>query len=125
MLKKISSGDNLIISLGGGTICSGSNIAFLKNNGQIIYLKTSVESVYKRVLHKNDRPVLNTDELSGVPKEEVLLKLNAIFDVRKPYYEQADFTIETENIPIGRTIDNLARYINNHIKGQRFEKDNH
>jgi shikimate kinase len=122
-LKRISTGDNLIISLGGGTISSGNNLELLKKNGQIIYLKTSVESVYNRLLYKNDRPLLKINELD-LPKEEILEKINAIFRKRQPFYEQADFIIETENVSVGKTVDLLAKIINNHLKGRQIEENN-
>lgn len=118
-LKEISKGDNLIISLGGGTIASGDNLQVLKKVGYIIYLKTSIGSVYKRLIYKNDRPVLKVDENSDNPEEDVLKKINSIFTDRKPFYEQADFTVDTENITIGKTVDYLAHLIISQIKGQK------
>jgi shikimate kinase len=111
-LIEISSGDNLVISLGGGTIASGNNLSVLRENGQVIYLKTSIESVYKRLKYKQDRPVFKVNELTDAPKEDSMKKIKAIFEARRPFYEKADFTIETENVPIGRTVDFIANIIN-------------
>ncbi len=122
-LRKISSGDKRIISLGGGTIASGNNLEFLKKNGQIIYLKTSVESVYKRLIFKNDRPLMKINE-SDASKEEILQKIKDLFTTRMPFYEQADFTVETENVPIGRTVDYLAKLINTHFRERKIEESN-
>lgn len=114
-LRKVSEGDERIISLGGGTVTWGSNLDFIKKNGQIIYLKISVESVYNRLIYKNDRPLMKINEAIG-SKEEILNKINEMFRERKPYYEQADFIIETENVPVGKTVDLLAKIINTHHK---------
>jgi shikimate kinase len=108
-----SAGDNLVISVGGGTISSGDNLGIMKRNGTIFYLKTSVEAVYKRLIYKNDRPMLKVDELTRLPDEEIIKKLNTIFEARKPYYEKADYIIETENVSVGKTVDRLAKIINN------------
>lgn len=123
-LIELSSGDNIIISLGGGTICFSGNLSVAKSSGIIIYLKTSVEAVYNRLIYKNDRPVLNLNEEEDLTKESALEKINQIYAVRKPYYEQADFIVETENIPIGRTVDHLARLIKTHFKGKNIEESN-
>lgn len=122
-LKEISTGNNIIISLGGGTIASGDNLDFIKKNGRIVYLKTSVESVYKRLIYKNDRPLLKINEINA-SREEILKKINSVFKAREPFYLQADFIIETENVPVGRTVDQLARIINNNLKGRKIEEDN-
>jgi len=122
-LKEISTGNNIIISLGGGTIAAGDNLDFIKKNGRIIYLKTSIESVYKRLIYKNDRPLLKINELNA-PREEILKKIDSVYKAREPFYLQADFVIETENIPIGKTVDQLAKIINNNFKGRKIEEDN-
>jgi shikimate kinase len=54
--------------------------------------------------------VLN--EILDTPKDEVLEKIKKLFETRKPFYEKADFTIETENVPVGRTVDFIANLIN-------------
>jgi len=38
-------------------------------------------------------------------------KIHNLFNERKKYYECADFTVETDNIPVGRTVDQLAHII--------------
>jgi shikimate kinase len=112
LLKDISDGDNLIISLGGGTIASGDNLSILKKNGEVIYLKTSLEAVYKRLMYKQDRPIFRLNELQETPKEEILNKIKSIYDAREPFYEKADFIVDTENVSIGRTVDFIASLVN-------------
>jgi shikimate kinase len=112
LLKKISTKKFTVISLGGGTIVNEINLQILKNTGTIVYLKSSLDSIYKRVRFKRDRPVLKLDE-SGEPimKENFIDSVTKIFESRKPYYEQADVIIDTDNTNVGASVDKLVRYI--------------
>lgn len=59
--EAISSAENRIISLGGGTPCYGNNLDVLKNSSEtkMVYLKMSVEALTDRLFEeKNTRPVI-------------------------------------------------------------------
>lgn len=111
-LRKISTKKFTVVSLGGGTIANEINLQILKNTGTIVYLKSSLNSIYKRLRFKRDRPVLKLDE-SGDPimKDIFVDSVTKIFESRKPYYEQADIIIDTENTNVGASVDKLVRYI--------------
>ncbi len=115
ILKELSHSKNVIISLGGGTIVNQNNLNIIKNTGKIIYLKASIDSIYKRVAFKRDRPnlIIDGEEFS---KEKLTRKINDLFNAREKYYNQADFTINTDNISIGITVDKLAKIINNEFE---------
>jgi shikimate kinase len=121
-LKEISAGDNLVIALGGGTISSANNLSILQRYGEIIYLKTSLESVYKRLRFKDDRPLLKVNEAIENPEEEVMKRLTLLYESRKAFYEKADFIVETESVPIGSTVDYIAKIIQHKNKGRGIEK---
>ena len=71
----LSSGDKVIISLGGGTAASQGNIDLLKKNGKLVYLKISPEAAYARLRFKRDRPVLTINGTVNLPKDEFIEKL--------------------------------------------------
>ena len=56
LLKKLSQNDESIISLGGGAIASDVNFRIIKSSGKILYLKSSPEMAYKRLIFKRYRP---------------------------------------------------------------------
>ena len=111
VLKELSNSNNVIISLGGGTIVNPNNLNIIKSTGKIIYLKASIDSIYKRVAFKRDRPnlIIDGEEFS---KERLIQKINNLYNAREKYYNQADITINTDNISIGVTVDKLAKIIN-------------
>lgn len=110
-LKEISNYDKTIISLGGGTIASEENIKILKTSGKLFYLKMSMEAAYRRLKYKRDRPALkNTSE--DFSKEELMNKIDELMKARMNYYEQADFTIDTDKSSVGKTVDKIVKIIN-------------
>lgn len=111
VLKDISEGENLIISLGGGTIVDQKNINFMKSKGKIIFLEASPEAFYKRLRFKNDRPVLKNEDDETLSQEELKNRIINLLSYRKKFYNQADITIQTDGVTIGRTVDNLVRII--------------
>ncbi len=111
ILNELSKKDNLVISLGGGTIVNQKNYDMMKNTGTIIYLKVSPETLYKRLKHKTDRPIFKDLVLNNKNEAEFIKRINQLMDNRKQYYEMADIIIDTELTPLGKTIDRIAKKI--------------
>jgi shikimate kinase len=63
-------------------------VAQLKQNGILIYLKTSPLWIQQRTKSARHRPLLNT----GNP----MAKITKLLKERQSFYEVADFTIETD-----------------------------
>ena len=113
MLKSISKKNRLIVALGGGTITNSKNLKLLKETGRLIYLHSSPEIAYKRLVYKRDRPAL-LFECEDLPtKEQFLERIESLMTARKEYYEQADYFIDTDLDAVGKTVDKLARIIEN------------
>ncbi len=110
-LINISGGNKLIIALGGGTMTRHENIEILRKYGITVHLIISPESAYARLKFKRDRPVLTGDGKSDISKEKMMEKINDLLITRKKFYEKAEIQIDTENIPVGITVDKLAKII--------------
>ncbi len=108
-LLKISENKNLVLALGGGTIINPTNLEIMKRTGTIIYLKVSADYVYKRLMFKRDRPVLQIEGNENPTREQMLEKIESVFNSRKKYYEQADIVIDTDNVSVGITVDKIAK----------------
>jgi len=90
VLKKVSN-EVSIISTGGGIVTRPINIVFMKQNGILFYLETTIETLYKRIHQDSNRP-------NAVNRS--IEELNTLFISRKSFYEKADFTISvTEKSP--------------------------
>lgn len=113
MLKEISKKNHLIVALGGGTIVNRKNLKLLKETGKLIYLYSSPEIAYKRLIFKRDRPAIIFEGEELPTKEQFLERIELLMTARKEYYEQADYKIDTDAEAVGKTVDKLARIIEN------------
>lgn len=77
-----------VLSTGGGSVLREANRRHLHDRGQVIYLRSSPEDVYRRLRHDTVRPLLQV--------EDPLSRLRALYDARDPLYrDAAHFVIET------------------------------
>lgn len=109
-LNRLSKMENVVISLGGGTVAYNNNIDILKKTGTLIYLKASPEALYKRLRFKMDRPMINRENTHEI-RENLRLKIEKLLWQRSPFYEQSDFIINTDDYPLGVTVDKIAKII--------------
>lgn len=108
IIKEFSREKNRIISVGGGAFENPENIAALKKNGIVFYLKASVEELFKRVMNETHRPLLNKDNPQKVLKN--LLKK------REKNLLKADFVIDTERKPAYTILDDILREYENYVR---------
>ncbi len=88
LIKKFSEKENVIISTGGGAVLREENMELLRKNGVIFCLNASPATIFERTSRSGDRPLLKVDD----PKT----KIKELLDSRRPYYEKAGITIETD-----------------------------
>ena len=81
LVERITQKGNCVVSCGGGVILREENVKKMKENGKIIYLSATPETIYNRVKNSTKRPLLN-----GNMNVEYIRQL---MDKRLPLYEQA------------------------------------
>ena len=111
LLKELSNENNVIISLGGGTMLDEDNIRLMKNSGKIFYLRAGLDAIYKRLKYKRDRPALQINGFFPETKEDLLEVIKKLLNDREKFYLLSDHIILTDNIPVGKTVDKIARLI--------------
>jgi shikimate kinase len=116
VLEDVSRTALRVISLGGGTITVPSNLTIAKSTGIVIYLKTDVDHIFRRMKHKADRPLLRTGEGVPLSDQELLKRINDILEVREQFYNQADITIDTNDRRVGVTVDDIVRALAGRIE---------
>ena len=101
-----SSGNNKIISVGGGAFENPNNRATLLKFGLVFYLKSDLDILYYRISEDTSRPLLQNEN----PKQilENLLKK------REENYQKAHFTIDTSSM----NEDEIIRFIINETNTQ-------
>ncbi len=84
-LTSLASG---VLSTGGGSVLRPVNRQHLRERGQVIYLRSSPDELFRRLRHDQNRPLLQV--------ADSLARLRDLYIARDPLYrETAHFVIET------------------------------
>jgi shikimate kinase len=88
VLDELTLGPVSVVSTGGGSVLRPANRAHLHQRGNVVYLRSVPEEVFRRLRHDRNRPLLQV--------EDPLQRLRDLFEARDPLYRQtAHFVIET------------------------------
>jgi shikimate kinase len=102
VIKEVASKNNQVIDCGGGVVLNKINVDRLKQNAIIIWLTASPEVILKRIIQDGERRPL----LKG---KNTVSEIQAIGNLRKPYYEQAaDSIIDTTELEVESVITRIT-----------------
>lgn len=88
MIRRFSEENGLIVSTGGGAVLRQENMDLLRKNGVIFCLNASPETILERTGRTDERPLLKV--------QDPMTRIQELLGYRKPYYEKADFMLETD-----------------------------
>jgi shikimate kinase len=92
LVREISSRDRQVIDSGGGVVVRGENTEALRENGRVVWLTATVETIAERIGGDSQRPSLTGAKSFVDEIEEVLRE-------RVPLYRQAsDLEVETDDL---------------------------
>ena len=90
MLHEVAEFEDVIISCGGGTPCFFDNIDYLNQQGDVVYLKATPETLYKHLMMaKVERPLLKDKS-----PEELIAYITEHLKERSPFYEKARYSLD-------------------------------
>lgn len=102
IVKELAQKDNLIISTGGGLVLKSENNAVLQQNGKIVFLRASLQTLNQRLVVDGTRPLLQTST------ESISDRLARLLKERTPVYELvADYIVDVD----GKTPEAIAKEI--------------
>ncbi len=90
ILIELQKRKQLIISCGGGIVLRDENIAHMKEDGRIVLLTGTPQTIYERVKDSKERPILNENM-------DVKFIENLMEKRRARYIEAADIMISTDH----------------------------
>ena len=97
--ENLSQVEDIVISTGGGVILNKLNIINLrKNNGRVVFLRTTFDEIVKRVsAHDRPRPLFSD-----------IKKAVKLFESRKAIYKShADIIIDTDGLKVEDIVNQL------------------
>jgi shikimate kinase len=87
-----------VLATGGGAVLRPANRERLHAAGQVIYLRSAPEEIFRRLRHDSQRPLLQV--------ADPLARLRELYDERDPLYrETAHFVIETGRPSLTRLVN--------------------
>ena len=98
----------LVIALGGGTLTSPDSLQIVLQTGILIYLKIGRDQLFRRLRHRNDRPLLAAPDGTPLDDEQLRQRISALYEAREPLYALADITVPTDETRLGLTVDHLV-----------------
>ena len=102
IVKDFAKKDDLIISTGGGLVLKKENNALLQENGKIVFLRASLDTLAKRLKVDGERPLLRTST------ENIRDRLARLMEERSPIYEHvSDYIVDVD----GKTPEEIAKEI--------------
>ena len=100
LIERIAKEGGVVVSCGGGAILLPENVAYMKENGTVIYLSATPETIFKRVRYSTNRPLLN-----GNMNVDYIAEL---MEKRLPrYLSAADITIVVDGKEKQEILDEL------------------
>lgn len=105
----------IVLATGGGAVLSAENRKALAERGIVIYLRASVDELYRRTSRDRNRPLLATPD----PKAT----LKNLLELREPLYrEVADLIIETGTTSVSQLVSHVIDQLRTSAKGVAISK---
>lgn len=90
--------DGVVIATGGGALTSDATLLMAKEEGIVVYLRVSPETLARRLEANRHRPLLKDEVGDGLTGSRLLERIQGIMSRREPFYEQADVIIAAEDL---------------------------
>jgi len=101
LIDELTQAAPCVLSTGGGAVLRPANRQCLRERGQVFYLRSSPEEVFRRVQHDRSRPLLQV--------ADPLQKLRDLYAQRDPLYrETAHHVVETGRPSVASLVNWIA-----------------
>ncbi|MDE6338792.1 MAG: shikimate kinase [Muribaculaceae bacterium] len=104
MLREVGEFENVIISCGGGTPCFHSNMDYMLDKGDVVWLQASVDRITQRLLINSSRRPL----MKGKCEEEIRQAVLDGLAQRETHYNRANIHFASDELEDRRQIDNTV-----------------
>lgn len=110
LIRRLCAQKNMIVSCGGGAVLREENRRLMKETGVIVWLTAEPETIFARVKHSKNRPVLNG--------HMNIAYITELMEQRQSCYEEAaDFSVKTD----GRSREEICEEIILSAKGSNLQ----
>jgi len=101
VLDELTQIPNAVVSTGGGAVIRPATRQHLRERGQVVYLNSSADEIYRRLRHDQNRPLLQVADPLG--------RLRDLYATRDPLYrETAHFVVETGSPSVATLVNMIV-----------------
>ncbi len=90
-----------VLATGGGALMNAETRTRIKTGGISVWLRADIDLLMKRVMKRNDRPLLRGDDPEAV--------MRRLMTERHPVYAQADITVESRDVQHMQMVNDVIR----------------
>ena len=104
MIDFLTSKENIVLATGGGSVTAEESRRRLRERGDVVYLRASIDQQIRRMSGDNSRPLLQVEDRET--------QIRQLFAIRDPLYKEvSDISIETN----GRNARFIAKEIHRQL----------
>ncbi len=101
VIARLMENGEQILATGGGAYMNPETRARIKEGGICVWLKADLGLLMKRVMKRNDRPLLRTADPEAV--------MRGLIEDRYPVYAEADVTVECRDVQHAQMVNDVLR----------------
>lgn len=106
VLQECTQRRDIVLATGGGAILDPENRRLLRERGLVVYLRASLDELFRRTSRDRNRPLLATEDPRGT--------LRKLMTLRDPLYsEAAHLTVDTGSGSVSAVVKQLLSKLNN------------
>jgi shikimate kinase len=109
VIARLLDGPQHVLATGGGAYMDAETRSLIRERGCSVWLRADLETLLKRCLKRNTRPLLKT----GDPKQI----LDNLIQQRYPIYEEADIIVDSNDGPHEHVVERIANALRSDSMG--------
>lgn len=115
VILRLLDGGPRVIATGGGAFMNPETRAAIKSRGVSVWLKADFDTLWRRVIRRDNRPMLKTADPQAT--------LRSLMVTRYPVYAEADIVVESTDGPREATVDRVLAAVREYLEGEQRHHD--
>jgi shikimate kinase len=99
LVKELILEKDIVVSTGGGVVLNHQNIEDFEKWGLCVCLNAAVQTIYDRVRHRHDRPLLKG--------QDPMKKIQDLLELRRPCYEKITIQVDTSSKSVHDVVETI------------------
>ena len=115
VIARLLEGGGKVRATGGGAYLREDTRQRIRAKAVSIWLQADADTIMRRVRRRADRPLLRTADPAAT--------IDRLIGERHPFYQAADITIASRDVPHDRIVDECVAALHHHVGGEAAAAD--